>query len=82
MKCDLRTFMILTGMPFPILCILRDPGCFWRHLAMRGNRGFTLVELLVVLLIVLIVSLVALPVIMPALSHRQVSEAARLLQGT
>jgi prepilin-type N-terminal cleavage/methylation domain-containing protein len=44
-------------------------------------RGFTLVELLVVIFIVLIISLVALPVIIPALSHRQVSEAARLLQS-
>jgi prepilin-type N-terminal cleavage/methylation domain-containing protein len=48
----------------------------------RGRRrGFTLIELLVVILIILIVSAVALPVVLPALSHRQVSEAARLLQG-
>jgi prepilin-type N-terminal cleavage/methylation domain-containing protein len=47
--------------------------------ARRG--GFTLIELLVVILIILIVSAVALPVVLPALSHRQVSEAARLLQG-
>jgi prepilin-type N-terminal cleavage/methylation domain-containing protein len=46
-----------------------------------GRHGFTLVELLVVIFIVLIISAVALPTIMPALSHRQVSEAARLLQG-
>jgi prepilin-type N-terminal cleavage/methylation domain-containing protein len=47
----------------------------------RSRRGFTLIELLVVILIILIVSAVALPVVLPALSHRQVSEAARLLQG-
>ena len=46
-----------------------------------GRRGFTLIELLVVILIILIVSAVALPVVLPALSHRQVSEAARLLQS-
>jgi prepilin-type N-terminal cleavage/methylation domain-containing protein len=53
----------------------------------RGGRraqrrgGFTLIELLIVIFIILIVSAVALPTIIPALSHRQVSEAARLLQG-
>ena len=45
------------------------------------RRGFTLIELLVVIVIILIISLLALPVIIPALSHRQVSEAARLVQG-
>jgi prepilin-type N-terminal cleavage/methylation domain-containing protein len=48
----------------------------------RGARpGFTLIELLVVITIILIVSAVALPTILPALSHRQVSEAARILQA-
>jgi prepilin-type N-terminal cleavage/methylation domain-containing protein len=46
------------------------------------SRGFTLVELLVVCLIVLLVSAVALPTVIPAISHRQVSEAARLLQAS
>jgi prepilin-type N-terminal cleavage/methylation domain-containing protein len=46
------------------------------------SRGFTLVELLVVLLIVLLVSAVALPTVIPAITHRQVSEAARLLQAS
>lgn len=43
--------------------------------------GFTLLELLVVITIILIVSAVALPTVLPALAHREVSEAARLLQG-
>ncbi len=46
------------------------------------RRGFTLIELLVVITIILVVSLLALPVIIPALSHRQVSEAARVVQGS
>ncbi len=50
-----------------------------RRRARRG--GFTLIELLVVILIILLVSAVALPVVLPALAHRQVSEAARILQG-
>ncbi|MGC8641511.1 MAG: pilus assembly FimT family protein [Isosphaeraceae bacterium] len=47
----------------------------------RGRRGFTLIELLVVITIILLVSAVALPSIISAFSHRQVSEAARILQG-
>ena len=47
----------------------------------HSQKGFTLIELLVVILIILLVSAVALPVVLPALSHRQVSEAARILQG-
>ena len=34
-----------------------------------------------VILIILLVSAVALPTVLPALTHRQVSEAARILQG-
>jgi type II secretory pathway pseudopilin PulG len=41
----------------------------------------TLIELLVVILIIIIVSVVALPTVISAMSHRQVSEAARILQG-
>src|SRR5271157_2115594 len=43
--------------------------------------GFTLIELLVVILIILLVSTVTLPSIISAMSHRQVSEAARVLQA-
>ena len=47
-----------------------------------GERaGFTLIELLVVITIILIVSAVALPTVLPAMQHRQVSEAARILQA-
>ncbi len=45
------------------------------------RRGFTLIELLVVILIILLVSAVTLPTVIPAIAHRQVTEAARLLQG-
>ena len=46
------------------------------------RQAFTLVELLVVIAIIALVSAVALPVVLPALSHRQVSESARILQGS
>ncbi len=46
------------------------------------RRGFTLIELLAVITIIVIISVIALPVIIPALSHRQVSEGARILQGS
>jgi prepilin-type N-terminal cleavage/methylation domain-containing protein len=52
-----------------------------RRRRQAGRRGFTLIELLVVILIILLVSAVVLPTVLPALSHRQVSEAARILQG-
>ena len=45
------------------------------------KRGFTLIELLAVITIIVIVSAVALPTVIPALSHRQVGEAARILQS-
>lgn len=47
----------------------------------RNRRGFTLVELLVVILIILLVSAVTLPTIIPALTSRQVGEAARIVQA-
>ncbi len=47
----------------------------------RRRAGFTLIELLVVILIILLVSAVALPTVLPALNHRQVSEAGRILQS-
>jgi prepilin-type N-terminal cleavage/methylation domain-containing protein len=46
-----------------------------------GRHGFTLIELLVIIVIIVLISAVALPVVLPALSHRQISESARLLQG-
>jgi prepilin-type N-terminal cleavage/methylation domain-containing protein len=48
---------------------------------LRRRRGFTLIELLVVILIILLVSAVTLPTVIPAITHRQVSEAARIFQG-
>lgn len=45
------------------------------------RRGFTLIELLAVMVIVVIVSAVALPSVISAMSHRQVSEGARILQA-
>ena len=47
----------------------------------RARSGFTLIELLAVITIIVIVSAVALPTVIPALSHRQVGEAARILQS-
>lgn len=46
-----------------------------------NRRGFTLVELLVVILIVMIVSAAVIPTALSAINHRQVSEAARMLQA-
>ncbi len=46
-----------------------------------NRRGFTLIELMVVVLIILLISAALLPTIIPALEHREISEAGRLLQG-
>lgn len=51
------------------------------HGPRRRAGGFTLVELMVVLVIVLLISAVALPAIIPALSNRQVTSAAQILQA-
>jgi prepilin-type N-terminal cleavage/methylation domain-containing protein len=45
------------------------------------RRGFTLVELLVVILIIGLVSVLVIPTVYSAYNHRQVSEAARILQA-
>ncbi len=45
------------------------------------RRAFTLIELLVVIVIILIVSVLTLPTVINALSHRQVSEGARIVQA-
>ncbi len=52
-----------------------------RQARFTDRRGFTLVELLVVITIILLVSAVALPTVISAYTHRQVSEAARILQA-
>jgi prepilin-type N-terminal cleavage/methylation domain-containing protein len=62
----------------------RESVCARRTACVRNaprRGGFTLIELLIVILIILIISAVALPTIIPAISHRQVSEAGRILQG-
>jgi prepilin-type N-terminal cleavage/methylation domain-containing protein len=45
------------------------------------NQAYTLIEVLTVITIILIVSVLTLPSIVPAYSHRRVSESARLLQA-
>jgi prepilin-type N-terminal cleavage/methylation domain-containing protein len=45
------------------------------------RRAFTLIELLIVIVIIVTVSAIAIPTVLPALSHREVSEAARILQA-
>jgi prepilin-type N-terminal cleavage/methylation domain-containing protein len=51
------------------------------HGTRSPRRGFTLVELLVVILIIGLVSVLVIPTVYSALNHRQVSEAARILQA-
>ena len=49
---------------------------------MNRRNGFTLVELLVVIVIVMLVAAAVIPTAISAVQHRQVSEAARLLQAS
>jgi prepilin-type N-terminal cleavage/methylation domain-containing protein len=49
--------------------------------ACKPHGAYTLVETLVVIAIILVVSAVALPTVFYSMSHRQVSEAARILQA-
>ena len=51
------------------------------HSRTTSYQGFTLVEVLAVIAIILMVSVLVLATVLPALSHRQVSESARLLQA-
>jgi prepilin-type N-terminal cleavage/methylation domain-containing protein len=51
------------------------------HSRTTSYQGFTLIELLIVIAIILILSVLVLPMVGSVLSHRQVSESARLLQA-
>ena len=51
------------------------------HSRTTSYQGFTLIELMVVIAIILILSILVLPMVGSVLSHRQVSESARLLQA-
>lgn len=52
-----------------------------RPMIRKARRAFTLIELMVVMVIILLISVVALPTIVASYSHRQVSEAGRIVQG-
>lgn len=47
----------------------------------RLRQAFTLLELLVVIVIILLISAVTLPAVLPAIGHREINEAARILQA-
>ncbi len=52
-----------------------------RQARFTDRQGFTLIELLVVITLILLVSAVTLPTVISAYTHRQVCEAARILQA-
>lgn len=52
-----------------------------RRARFTDRQGFTLIELLVVITLILLVSAVTLPTVISAYTHRQVCEAARILQA-
>jgi prepilin-type N-terminal cleavage/methylation domain-containing protein len=57
------------------------PASEHRRVMRDDRRGFTLIELLVVIVIVGLLSAVAMAAVLPAMRHRQVGEAARLVQS-
>ena len=85
MRYSIRAYMLAVGYAAVARADRRGPGAVlsaWEVTDMcPRRRAFTLVELLVVITIILLISAVALPTVLPAMRHRQVSEAARQLQG-
>ncbi len=65
-------------------CLSTNPAAFRvpRETIRCIPNAFTLIELLTVLAIIGLISVLALPTVIPAISHRQVSEGARLLQAS
>lgn len=73
--------VLLTAIAGWVVYLLAKFGLRRHKIAAANRSAFTLIELLVVITIILIVSILALPPIINALAHRQVSEAARILQA-
>jgi type II secretory pathway pseudopilin PulG len=64
----------------PLVCLLttRDSAPAGRH-ARTSRQGVTLLELLIVILVMLMITALTIPVVAPALSGRQIREAARMV---